>query len=55
MLIRTGGLWHRAERVTYEKQTEFQVLVKETFDLILATQTDAPSVIAREIHTPSAA
>lgn len=52
MLIRTGGVWHRAEPVSYDKETEFQALVKETFDLILATQTDAPSVIAREVHTP---
>lgn len=52
MLIRTGGVWHRAESVSYDKEAEFQALVKETFDLILATQTDAPSVIAREVHTP---
>lgn len=52
MLIRTGGTWHRAEAVSYDKETEFQALVKETFDLILGTQSDAPSVIAREVHTP---
>src|SRR3712207_4438565 len=52
MLIRTAGVWHRAEAVSYDKETEFQALVKETFGLILATQTDAPSVIAREVHTP---
>jgi hypothetical protein len=52
LLIRVGGEWHRAEPVSYEKETEFQELVKETFDLVLATQTDAPSVIAREVHTP---
>jgi hypothetical protein len=49
ILIRTGGGWHRATRVSYEKESEFQALVKETFDLILATQTDATSVIAREV------
>jgi hypothetical protein len=43
MLIRTGGTWHRARAVSYEKETEFQELVRETFDLILATQTDAPA------------
>lgn len=52
MLIRTEGTWHRAEPVSYDKETEFQALVKETFDLILRTQSDAPSVIAREVHTP---
>lgn len=52
MLIRDADGWHRATAVAYDKETEFQELVKETFELVLATQTDAPNVIAREVRTP---
>lgn len=36
----------------FAAETEFQALVAETFDQVLATQTDAPAVVVREIAMP---
>lgn len=33
-------------------ETKFQALVAETFDQVLATQSEAPAVVAREVAMP---
>ena len=53
MLIRSNGQgWEHAEPASFVNEVEFQNLVEETFDQILATQSDAPAVIAREVAMP---
>jgi hypothetical protein len=53
MLVRTSeGAWHQAEPAGFAAETEFQALVEETFGQVLATQSDAPALIAREVPMP---
>ena len=53
MLVRRDAKeWRRAEPVGFANEVEFQGLVQETFDQVLATQSDAPAVIAREVAMP---
>lgn len=53
MLIRSAGeRWEQAEPVAFANEQEFQDLVHETFDQVLATQSDAPALIAREVVMP---
>lgn len=53
MLIKTGdGGWAEAASASFHGEIEFQGLVQETFDQVLATQSDAPAVIAREVVMP---
>jgi hypothetical protein len=53
MLVRVnGGKWETAEPASFAAETEFQALVEETFDQVLATQSDAPAVVAREVSMP---
>jgi hypothetical protein len=53
MLVRRdAGAWEAAEPVGFATEREFQDLVQETFDGILATQSDAPAVLAREVVMP---
>jgi hypothetical protein len=53
MLIKSGdGGWVNAAPALFAGEVEFQALVKETFDQVLATQSDAPAVIAREVVMP---
>jgi hypothetical protein len=53
MLVRKGqDPWASAESVPFTNEVEFQDLVAETFGQVLATQTDAPAVIVREVVMP---
>lgn len=52
MLVRKDGKWAPAEPVVYGAEGEFQVLVQETFEKILASDSDRPVVVAREVPTP---
>jgi hypothetical protein len=53
MLVRRDGEpWREAEPAGFAAETEFQALVEETFRQVLATQSDAPAVIAREVVMP---
>jgi len=44
--------WEKADPATFASEIEFQGLVRETFDQVLATQSDAPAVIAQEVVMP---
>lgn len=53
MLVRTNdGQWQETEPVGFAAETEFQALVAETFDQVLAGQSDAPAVVVREVAMP---
>src|SRR4051812_43479452 len=53
MLVRKAHTeWRLAETVPFVNEVEFQDLVAETFGQVLATQTDAPAVIVREVVMP---
>jgi len=53
MFVRTnGGEWQETQSLAFAAETEFQQLVEETFNQVLATQTDAPAVVAREVAMP---
>jgi|SRR5581483_2759710 len=53
MLVRTNGSqWQETEPAGSAAETQFQAVVAETFDQVLATQSDAPAVVAREVAMP---
>jgi hypothetical protein len=53
MLVRiSDGPWQEAEPAGFAAESEFQALVQETFEQVLATQSDAPAVIVREVAMP---
>jgi len=52
LIRRDGQDWEQAAPARFETEVEFQGLVTETFGQVLATQSDAPVVIVREVVMP---
>ncbi|HET7511062.1 MAG TPA: hypothetical protein VFJ65_12530 [Solirubrobacterales bacterium] len=52
LLIRGSEGWFPAEAMDYATETEFQAVLRETFERTLTVQSEQAVVVAREVSTP---